>query len=215
MISPRKTRLPAFFILPPGSVAEVGLKAVLAGSTGSHYSHPVILQRLEALLQVLLLKILGSHLPLARKGERGWDSCMASLTQWTWVWANSDSEWQGSLACGSPWGHKDSDMTYRLNKNNNHLLITWGGCEKWKYRGCHSHSVSCSGSRDESRRETDQKNERICSSICRGYFYLKQNMENSMFRTIVKNRGNLSGEKLGGNVSSITQKWHNRRKWEP
>ena len=125
-----------------------------------------------------------------------------------------NSEGQGSLACGSPWGHKDSDMTYRLNKNNNHLLITWGGCEKWKYRGCHSHSVSCNGSGDQARRETAQKNEKICSSICRDCFYLKQNMESSMFRTIFKNRGNLSGEKLRGNVSSITQKWHNRRKWE-
>ena len=40
---------------------------------------------------------------------RGWDGCMASLTQWPWVWGNSnfhcleDSEGQGSLVCGSPW----------------------------------------------------------------------------------------------------------------
>ena len=26
-----------------------------------------------------------------------------------------DSEGQGSLACCSPWGHKESDMTERLN----------------------------------------------------------------------------------------------------
>ena len=26
-----------------------------------------------------------------------------------------DSEGQGSLACFSPWGHKESDMTQRLN----------------------------------------------------------------------------------------------------
>ena len=25
--------------------------------------------------------------------DRGWDGWMASLTQWTWVWANSGSEW--------------------------------------------------------------------------------------------------------------------------
>ena len=30
-----------------------------------------------------------------------------------------DSEGQGSLACCSPWGHKESDMTERLNNNNN------------------------------------------------------------------------------------------------
>ena len=26
-----------------------------------------------------------------------------------------DGEWQGGLACWSPWGHKESDMTGRLN----------------------------------------------------------------------------------------------------
>ena len=29
-----------------------------------------------------------------------------------------DGEGQGSLACCSPWGHKESDMTERLNNNN-------------------------------------------------------------------------------------------------
>ena len=27
-----------------------------------------------------------------------------------------DGEWQGSLACCSPWGHRESDMTEQLNK---------------------------------------------------------------------------------------------------
>ena len=44
--------------------------------------------------------------------DGGWDGWVASLTQWTWVWANSgDSEGQGSLACCSPWGHKELDST--------------------------------------------------------------------------------------------------------
>ena len=30
----------------------------------------------------------------------------------------TDSEGQGSLACCSPQGHKESEMTERLNKNN-------------------------------------------------------------------------------------------------
>ena len=30
-----------------------------------------------------------------------------------------DSEGQGSLACRSPWGHKELDMTERLNNNKN------------------------------------------------------------------------------------------------
>ena len=28
-----------------------------------------------------------------RRDDRGWDVCMASLTQWTWVWVNSGSWW--------------------------------------------------------------------------------------------------------------------------
>ena len=45
-------------------------------------------------------------------GNRGWDGWMASLTQWTWVCSSlGDGEEQGSLACCSPWGHKESDKT--------------------------------------------------------------------------------------------------------
>ena len=33
--------------------------------------------------------------------------------------APGDGEGQGSLACSSPWGHKELDMTERLNNNNN------------------------------------------------------------------------------------------------
>ena len=39
--------------------------------------------------------------------DRGWDGWMASLTQWTWVWANSRSwRWTGSLAWCSSWGRR-------------------------------------------------------------------------------------------------------------
>ena len=43
--------------------------------------------------------------------HRGGGSWMASLTQWTRVWANSGS-W-----CYSPWGLKELDMTEQLNWN--------------------------------------------------------------------------------------------------
>ena len=33
--------------------------------------------------------------------------------------APGDGEGQGSLVCGSPWGHKESDMREWLNNNNN------------------------------------------------------------------------------------------------
>ena len=33
--------------------------------------------------------------------------------------ALGDSEGQGRLACCSPWGHKESEVTERLNNNKN------------------------------------------------------------------------------------------------
>ena len=47
--------------------------------------------------------------------NRGWDGCMASPTQWTWIWASSGSDGWGSLLCCSLWGCKESDTTKRLN----------------------------------------------------------------------------------------------------
>ena len=48
--------------------------------------------------------------------DRGWDGWMASPTQWTWVWASSESgDGQGSLFYCSPGGCKESDMTEWLN----------------------------------------------------------------------------------------------------
>ena len=55
------------------------------------------------------------------KDDRGRDGWMAWLTQWTWVWASSGSRWwtgrPGVLheVAKSPWGHKESDTTERLN----------------------------------------------------------------------------------------------------
>ena len=49
--------------------------------------------------------------------DRGWESWMASLTQWTWVWISSGSWWwTGRLAFCSPWGCKESDTTEQLNR---------------------------------------------------------------------------------------------------
>ena len=48
--------------------------------------------------------------------DRGWDGCMASPSQWTWVWASSGSWWwtgrPGMLQSRSL---KELDMTERLN----------------------------------------------------------------------------------------------------
>ena len=36
-----------------------------------------------------------------------------------------DGEGQGSLVCRSPWGHKASDTTERLNRKHNRVTATW------------------------------------------------------------------------------------------
>ena len=38
--------------------------------------------------------------------------------------APGESEGQGSLTCYSPWGHKESIMTERLNDNNKRLMAS-------------------------------------------------------------------------------------------
>ena len=69
-----------------------------------------LMQRVNSLGKTLMLgKIEGRR----RMGvDRGWDGWMVSLTQQTRVWEIlGESEGQGSLACCSPGGHKQSDMT--------------------------------------------------------------------------------------------------------
>ena len=48
--------------------------------------------------------------------DRGWDGCMASLTQWTWVWMNSRSWWwTGRPGMLQFMELQESDMTDWLN----------------------------------------------------------------------------------------------------
>ena len=62
----------------------------------------------------------------------------ASLTPWTWGWANSrDGEWQGSLTCRSPWGCKESDMTERMNNNIFFSKSYNGGFKNLPNRSCY------------------------------------------------------------------------------
>ena len=57
------------------------------------------------------------RLKAGREGDnKGWDGWMVSPTQWTWVWTSSRvGDGQRSLACCSPWGHKELDMTEWLH----------------------------------------------------------------------------------------------------
>ena len=59
------------------------------------------------------------------ENDRGWDGWMDSLTQWTWVWASSGRRWwTGKLECCSPFGHKKSDTTERLNWCNRKINVS-------------------------------------------------------------------------------------------
>ena len=53
---------------------------------------------------------------------------LAPSTQWNeFEQTLGDNEGQGSLACCSPWGRKESDMTERLNNNIPCCLCAWWG----------------------------------------------------------------------------------------
>ena len=50
-----------------------------------------------------------------RRGDRGWDGWVVSLTWWIWVWVSFRSWWWTGKAGVLPWGCKESDTTEWLN----------------------------------------------------------------------------------------------------
>ena len=80
-----------------------------------------LMRRDDSLEKILMLgKIEGTK----RKGRQRTRWLDGITTQWTWVWASSGRWWRtGSLVCCSPWGHKESDMTERLNNTFMHRLL--------------------------------------------------------------------------------------------
>ena len=72
-----------------------------------------LMQRADSLEKILMLRKLRAG---GEGGDRGWDGWMASLIQWTWVWASSGRWWgtgkPGVLqSLGSQWFRHDSDWT--------------------------------------------------------------------------------------------------------
>ena len=64
---------------------EYSLEGLMLKLKLQHFGH--LMQRTDSLEKTLTLgKIEG-------KRRRGWNGCMASPTQWTWVWVNSGSWW--------------------------------------------------------------------------------------------------------------------------
>ena len=49
-----------------------------------------LMQRVDSLEKTPMLGGIGGR---RRRGHRGWDGWMASLTRWTWAWVNSGSWW--------------------------------------------------------------------------------------------------------------------------
>ena len=54
--------------------------------------------------------------------RRRWLDGIIDSTDMSFEQTLGDSEGQGSLACWSPWGHKESDMTEWLNDNNSNKI---------------------------------------------------------------------------------------------
>ena len=72
--------------------------------------------------------------------DRGWDHCIASRTQWTWVWINSSSWWWTRRPGVLQSMCKVLDTTERLNrpelsKGEKNLTLFFSSCqlrERWK-----------------------------------------------------------------------------------
>ena len=69
-----------------------------------------LMQRTDSLEKTLMLERLKAG---GEGDDRGWDSWMASLSEFEHAPGAGDG--QGSLACCSPWGHKELDTTEQLN----------------------------------------------------------------------------------------------------
>ena len=68
---------------------EYSLEGLMLKLKLQYFGH--LMQRADSLEKTLVLgKIEGRR----RKGDRRGDGWMASLTQWTWVWANSRRQWR-------------------------------------------------------------------------------------------------------------------------
>ena len=97
--------------------AEYSLEGLMLKLKLQYFGH--LMWRTDSLEKTLMLERLKAG---GEGDDRGWDGWMASPTQWTRVWVNSRSWWwQGSLACCSPWGRKESDISEWLNWTESYL----------------------------------------------------------------------------------------------
>ena len=60
------------------------------------------------------------------EGDRGWDGCMTSLTQWTWIWANSGKRKKPGVLQSMGWERVRHNWATELNWTS-YLLAMWSG----------------------------------------------------------------------------------------
>ena len=86
-----------------------------------------LMRRADSLEKTLML---GKTEGRRRRHDRGWDGWMASLTQWTWIWANPRG-WQRTVKPGvlQSMGSKSRDRPEWRKKNNyTHIYATGSLC---------------------------------------------------------------------------------------
>ena len=85
---------------------ECSLEGLMLNLKVQYFGH--LMWRDDSFEKTLMLaKIEGRR----RRGQQRMRWLDGITTQWTWVWANSGDEGQGSLVCCSSWGCKESDPT--------------------------------------------------------------------------------------------------------
>ena len=92
---------------------EYSLEGLLLKLMLQYFSH--LIGRADSLEKTLMLEKIEGRRRGTEDKVVGWHH---QLDGHEFVKAPRDGEGQRSLACCSPWGHKESDMTERLNKNS-------------------------------------------------------------------------------------------------
>ena len=88
---------------PKGNEPEYSLEGLMMRLKLQYFGH--LMWRADSQERTLMLGTTEGR----RRGMTEWDGWMASLTQWTWVWANSGRQYegQGSKVCCSSWDGKE------------------------------------------------------------------------------------------------------------
>ena len=73
---------------PKGNQSWVSLEGLMLKLKLQYFGH--LMQRPDSFEKTLTLGKIGGR---RRRGRWGWDGWMASPTQWTWVWVDSESWW--------------------------------------------------------------------------------------------------------------------------